>query len=45
MIAPARDLNCSAVEKDTDKLENIYQLGLAQGKMKADEVKAFLKKK
>lgn len=43
VIAPARDLNCSAIEKNTDKLERIYQLGLAQGKMKTDEIKALLK--
>ncbi len=43
VIAPPEDLHCSAVEKNTDKLEHIYQLGYAQGKMKADEIKAFIK--
>lgn len=43
VIAPAEDLHCSAVEKNVDKLEHIYQLGYAQGKLKADEIKAFIK--
>lgn len=43
VISPARDLDCSSVEKNTDKLERIYQLGYAQGRMKIDEVKEFLK--
>lgn len=43
VIAPAEDLHCSAVEKNTDKLEHIYQLGYVQGKMKAQEIKEFIK--
>lgn len=43
VIAPAEDLHCSAVEKSTDKLEHIYQLGYVQGKMKAQEIKEFIK--
>ena len=43
VIAPAEDLHCSAVEKHSDKLEHIYQLGYAQGKLNAQKVKEFLK--
>lgn len=42
IIRPARPLNCSSVEKDTNKLEVIYQLGYQQGKKNIDKIKEFL---
>ena len=44
VIAPAADLHCSTIERNVTKLERIYQLGLVQGRQKADELKAFLEK-
>lgn len=42
VIKPPRPLNCSSVEKNINKLEVIYQLGLQQGKKNIDAVKEFL---
>lgn len=42
VIRPARPLNCSSVEKDTNKLEVIYQLGYQQGKKNIDKIREFL---
>ncbi len=41
-IYPQHPLDCSAVEKNTTKLEVIYQLGLMQGEKAAEEVKEFI---
>ena len=42
VIKPPRPLNCNSVEKNINKLEVIYQLGLQQGKKNIDAVKEFL---
>ncbi len=42
IIRPAKALNCSTLEKNTDKLEFIYQLGYEQGKLNIERVKEFL---
>ncbi len=42
VIQPDIPLNCSALEKDTDKLERIYRLGYRNGKKNIDPVKEFL---
>ena len=42
VIRPAKPLNCSSMDKDTTKLEAIYQLGYTQGKKNIEKVKAFL---
>lgn len=43
IIYPERPLACSAIEKNTNKLEVIYQLGYMQGKKSAERVLAFCK--
>lgn len=43
VIQPSVPLGVSSLEKDTSKLEGIYQLGYAQGKANAEKVKEFLK--
>lgn len=42
VIRPAKPLNCSSIERDTTKLEAIYQLGYRQGQKEVEKVKAFL---
>lgn len=42
VIRPARPLDCSAIEKNTVKLERIYQLGYQQARHHIDKIKAFL---
>lgn len=43
VIQPSTPLGVSSLEKDTSKLEAIYQLGYSQGKEHAEKVKEFLK--
>jgi len=43
VIQPFTPLNCNALEKNTEKLEAIYQLGYTQGLYNIDKVKEFLK--
>ena len=45
VIRPTKPLNCSSIERDTTKLEAIYQLGYIQGKKEVEKVKAFLEEK
>ena len=42
VIRPAKPLNCSSIERDTAKLEAIYQLGYRQGQKEIEKIKAFL---
>lgn len=42
VIRPAKPLNCSSMERDTTKLEAIYQLGYRQGQKEIEKVKTFL---
>ena len=42
VIQPLTDLHCPSLEKDTTKLEAIYQLGYKQGLNVADKVKEFI---
>lgn len=42
VIRPPKPLNCSSIEKDTNKLEVIYQMGYQQGLKHIDEVKNFI---
>ena len=42
VIRPAKPLDCSSMDKDTAKLEAIYQLGYRQGQKEIEKVKAFL---
>lgn len=44
VIAPEEPLNCATLEKDTDKLESIYQIGYKQGLENIKKVKEFLAK-
>lgn len=44
VIRPNTLLNCPSLEKNTAKLEGIYQLGYAQGKKVVDEVIEYIKK-
>ena len=43
VIQPLVDLDCPTLEKDTAKLESIYQLGRKQGEEMLDRVREFLK--
>lgn len=42
VICPEKPLNCPTLEKDTDKLRAIYNLGYKQGKESVDKVREFL---
>lgn len=42
VIRPPRPLNCSSIEKDTNKLEVIYQMGYQQGLKHIDDIKKFI---
>ena len=42
VIRPAKPLDCSSMDKDTAKLEAIYQLGYRQGQKEIEQVKAYL---
>lgn len=42
VIQPHTPLDCSTLEKNTVKLESIYQLGYKQGLKQIEDVKAFL---
>lgn len=42
VIRPPKPLDCSSIEKDTNKLEVIYQMGYQQGLKHIDEVKNFI---
>lgn len=42
VIRPERPLDCTSMEKDTVKLEAIYQLGYLQGKKNIEKVKEYL---
>ncbi len=42
VIRPARPLDCSPIEKNTTKLERIYQLGYQQAKHHMPQIKEFL---
>jgi predicted patatin/cPLA2 family phospholipase len=42
VIRPARDLECSAIEKNTVKLERIYQLGYQQAKHRMPRIREFI---
>ena len=42
VIRPPKPLGCSSIEKDTNKLEVIYQMGYQQGLKHIDEVKNFI---
>lgn len=44
VIQPSEPLNCGTLERDTAKLEHIYQLGYNEGLKNIDGVKAFLAK-
>lgn len=43
VIAPTMPLHCSTLERDTKKLEEIYQIGYKQGLENIDKIKEFLK--
>lgn len=43
VIRPAKPLNCTSMERDTTKLEAIYQLGYLQGNKNIEKLKKFLK--
>lgn len=43
VICPERPLNCSTLEKSTQKLQEIYDLGYNQGLKCIDQVKEFIK--
>lgn len=42
IIQPLADLDCPTLEKDTAKLESIYQLGRMQGEQMVDKVREFI---
>lgn len=42
VIRPAKPLDCATLEKNTNKLEFIYQLGYQQGKMNIERIKEFI---
>lgn len=42
VIRPPKPLDCSSIEKDTNKLEVIYQMGYQQGLKHINEVKNFI---
>ncbi len=42
VIQPLEPLNCKTLEKNTEKLEKIYQLGYQQGLNLIDDVKKFI---
>lgn len=43
VIQPSTPLNCSTLERNTIKLESIYQLGYRQGQRLSNDVKNFIK--
>lgn len=42
VIAPKEPLHCSTLEKNTEKLEKIYQIGYKDGLQNIDRLKSFL---
>ncbi len=45
VICPKEPLNCPTLEKNTDRLLEIYNMGYEQGKENSDRLKAFLREK
>ena len=42
-MKPTKGLNIDLIERDPDKLENVYQIGIEDMKNRIEELKEYLK--